>query len=126
MRGLGARRDDAKRRVLEPLRLRASAGHAGDVLRTQGGLRQVHDTRREAHKSTCAVLLPHCPRRFALRCVFDAHHSALSSAFYLVHCRQQASIPASQRPAHPSKEPEMELLIGFVTTLCISLLIFRT
>jgi hypothetical protein len=37
------------------------------------------------------------------------------------------SKPVSHQPAtaHLFKEFEMELLIGFVTTLCISLLIFR-
>jgi hypothetical protein len=35
------------------------------------------------------------------------------------------SVPASY-PAHHQMEFEMELLIGFVTTLFISLLIFRT
>jgi hypothetical protein len=37
------------------------------------------------------------------------------------------SKPVRHQPATPFfEEFEMELLIGFVTTLCISLLIFRT
>jgi hypothetical protein len=36
------------------------------------------------------------------------------------------SKPASARAnGLPAKEPVMEMLIGFVTTVCISLLIFR-
>jgi len=39
----------------------------------------------------------------------------------------QSASQSTHQPAtaHPFKEFEMELLIGFVTTLCISLLIFR-
>jgi hypothetical protein len=58
---------------------------------------------------------------------------AVSGAFHalhhaLFHCRQQASIRirTSQLPLTRPEEFEMELLIGFVTTLFISLLIFRT
>ncbi|EPZ87426.1 hypothetical protein BURCENBC7_AP7492 [Burkholderia cenocepacia BC7] len=33
--------------------------------------------------------------------------------------------PSARANGLPVKEPVMELLIGFVTTVCISLLIFR-
>jgi hypothetical protein len=42
------------------------------------------------------------------------------------HFVSTVSQPPSVRASGlPAKEPVMELLIGFVTTVCISLLIFR-
>jgi hypothetical protein len=47
---------------------------------------------------------------------------AAQAAFFVSTVSKPPSARASGLPA---KEPVMELLIGFVTTVCISLLIFR-
>jgi hypothetical protein len=55
-----------------------------------------------------------------------ARRFACFMALFFIPLPSASQYPTSQLPAHPSKEFEMELLIGFVTTLFISLLIFRT